>query len=196
MMEGPGRLLNLRPVKFSLISTGESGYFVFRGRAYQVDPALFERLSSAPVLAELDPAGWVSSTQANATEHVAGTKTGPKSGRLDVDRMVSDVTRAVKDLGIRPGRVAFPSSFFDKRAIDLATTQSGLLRRLAITLTWNGRSEDTERFKAAMHTRLRIIQLNTPQRIEAPAEATAIGADLTRRIPPQLWGLVEFLSTP
>jgi len=179
------------PVSFSLISTDESGYLVFRGRAYQIDPALFVRLSSAPVLAELNPAGWVSRHEANATKRVAGSK----SRRLDVDRLVSDITRAVKSLGIRPGRVAFPSSFLDRAAIDLAATQSGLLRRLAITLTWHGRSEDMPRFKGAMHTRLRITQLKGPQRIEAPADAAPLTADLTRRMPFQLWGLVEFLST-
>jgi len=180
------------PVSFSLISTDESGYLVFRGRAYQIDPALFVRLSSAPVLAELNPAGWVSRHEANATKRVAGRK----SGRLDVDRMVSDITQAVKSLGISPGRIASPpTSFLDRAAIDLAATQSGLLRRLAITLTWHGRSEDMPRFKGAMHTRLRITQLKGPQRIEAPADAAPLTADLTRRMPFQLWGLVEFLST-
>jgi hypothetical protein len=189
-MSEPGEMA----VGFSLISTSESGYLVFRDRAYQVDPALFERLSSAPVLAELDPTGWVSVPEANAAKQAAGRTTSRRAGRLDVDRMASDVIQAVRSLGIRPGKMAFRSSFFDKAGIDLAATQSGLLRRLAITLTWHGRSEDASGFKAAVHTRLRITQLNRPQRIEAPADAAPLSTDLTREVPTQLWGLVEFLS--
>jgi hypothetical protein len=184
-----------RSVRFSLISTADAGFLVFRGRAYQVDPAVFERLSSASVLSEIDPGQWLSTSEAKGSKP-SQRKTIRRAGRLNVDRMVSDMSRAVRSLGIRPGKIAFPASFFDRAAIQLATTQSGVLRRLALTLTWHGRSEDTQSFKAAMHTRLRIAELNRPQRIEAPADAAPLTAGLTRRLPFQLWGIVEFLSAP
>jgi predicted nucleic acid-binding Zn ribbon protein len=179
------------PIRFSLIATSDSGYLVFDGRAYQVKPARFARLSSAPALAGVDPATWV-----RGRGRGGAGNSGRTSGRLDAGRMVSDVTQAVERLGIDPGRTIVTPSLFHESEIHLATARSGQLKRLAIALEWEGRSEEMGRFAAAMHARLRITEFNRPQAIEPPSDAVPLTPEVTRELPPELWGLVEFLSTP
>lgn len=179
---------------FDLIAAEDAGYVGFEGESYTVDPAVSGRFKRGAPLAGLDPERWFIDPSNEGTEDVEGTETIRISGTANVARLLPDVAEAAEEIGLRPGDLAAPQEPFDEATIDaFIGADDRVLRRLDLSLAWDGELEGGEPSEAAIEFSLSFAEANEGQEIEGPEESRPIG-ELAERLPPELSGLGEFLS--
>jgi hypothetical protein len=177
-----------------LIATADGGFVTLDGASYRVNPSVVRRFELGAALSAISPEGWFSDPSNQGAEEVAGTETIRIAAGVNEAALLSDLRAASERIGLWHGTELAPAASFEEATIEAFVEVEGrVLRRLEVHLAWDGELECEEPFDATLDLAVEIGEVNEEQEIEPP-ERVRSPSELPGRLPPELFGLGEFLS--
>lgn len=198
-----------RSVDLGAISTGTAGYVVYQGQAYQLSDQAFAQFRAGfrqtasqrsgqrdrPLSAfGVDPRRWIRGAETKGTEDIGGTETVHVSARVNVPRMLEDVSKIAERAGGAAGaqgrqvaqqlspaqRVQLARSVRSARIDVYSGVDDKSLRRLVVTLDLAGRTGSGATGSRVAFA-LTLSELNEQQTVSAPKNAKPL-SDLTNAL--------------
>ena len=192
-------------VQTGFLSTGDRAFVKFQDDYYEqpadrvrrANKAIRRRGDGGSLRAlGLDPRGWLSDAKDEGEETVAGVETRHVSGKLDVGRVLNNISAFVgRSAGALGGEAAEPLSREDIRKISevvkaptfdvFVGKRDGIIRRVAGRIEFDVPENSRDALRGieggSLDFSVEFTDVNGDQRIEAPANARPL-SDLTRSL--------------